>query len=167
MPKIEEMGVYRGQYKDYRALRSGLYRDENPYRQAVSRAKIKEFGAYPYEVPGFSRISQYGMPIDAIAQHYSLATDYLDVSGSFAVALFFATCRYDAKSQNYRPLNHKEIRENPYGVVYETTYMEIPFDELEVIGFSPLNRPSCQQSLMVHDLNNGNLDHMFYKDCVD
>lgn len=163
MPKIEEMSVYRGQYKDYGFLRSGIYRDENPYRQAVSRAKLKEFEAYLQEVPGFSKISPYRIPIGAIAQHYGLVTDFLDVSSSFAVALFFATCRYDTNSHKYRPLNHKEIKENPYGVIYETIYLTISPDELKIIGFSPLNRPSYQQSIMVRDSNNGNLDRIFFK----
>ena len=163
MPKIEELSIYRGQTKDHGKLRSGMYRNQDPYVQAISRAKQKEFEVYLSDVPAFSKILSYGVPIGAVAQHYGLVTEYLDVSGSFAVAMFFAACTYDEKKGRYRPLNHKEIKENPFGVIYTTMIPAIPYDDLEIVGFSPLNRPSCQHSVMIRDRDDGNLDGLFFK----
>lgn len=163
MPKIENMDVYRGQTKDYGSLKSGLYRDRDPYMQAISLAKQKEFEMSLSDVPAFSRILNQGMPIAAVAQHYGMATEYLDVSGSFAIALFFATCIYDRKKKMYRPLNHREIRDNPYGAIYNTLLPSIPMEDLKVIGFSSLNRPSCQHSILIRDRNDGNLDRLLFK----
>ena len=94
------------------------------------------------------------MPVKEIAQHYGMYTDCLDLSGSFAVALFFATCRWDCRKGRYRPLNHREIKEHPLGVIYVTMPMvhsNNP-DSFMPIGYSVLKRPSLQHGyLMVDD----------------
>lgn len=163
MPVIQGMSVFRGQIRDYGSLRSGLYRDRDPYKQAISLAKQKEFETCLSDVPAFSRMIAQGMPVSAVAQHYGLATEYLDVSGSFDVALFFATCTYDREKKRYRPLNHKEILDNPLGMIYNTLCLAIPYDDLEIIGFSSLNRPSRQHSILIRDRNDNNLDRLFGK----
>ena len=92
MSIIQNMSAFRGQTNDYSCLRSGLYCDQDPYRQALSLAKQKEFETCLSDVPAFTKIIAQEMPVSAVAQHYGLATEYLDVSGILDVALFFATC---------------------------------------------------------------------------
>lgn len=55
MPVIQGMSVFRGQIRDYGCLRSGLYRDQDPYNQAISLAKQKEFETCLSDVPAFKK----------------------------------------------------------------------------------------------------------------
>lgn len=48
--------------------------------------------------------------IDALAQHYGFDTCLLDLTNDFRTALFFATCKYDYKTDFYRPLTKKRYR---------------------------------------------------------
>lgn len=48
--------------------------------------------------------------IDALAQHYGFDTCLLDLTNDFRTALFFATCKYDYKSDSYRPLTKKILK---------------------------------------------------------
>lgn len=48
--------------------------------------------------------------IDALAQHYGFDTCLLDLTNDFRTALFFATCKYDYKTDSYRLLTKKILR---------------------------------------------------------
>lgn len=59
--------------------------------------------------------------IDALAQHYDFDTCLLDLTNDFRTALFFATCKYDYKTDSYRPLIKKDIEateDSKYGVIF-------------------------------------------------
>lgn len=61
--------------------------------------------------------------IDALAQHYGFDTCLLNLTNDFRTALFFATCKYDYKTDSYRPLTKKdiEVTENSkYGVIFHS-----------------------------------------------
>lgn len=49
--------------------------------------------------------------IDALAQHYGFDTCLLDLTNDFRTALFFATCKYDYKTDSYRPLTKKILKQ--------------------------------------------------------
>jgi hypothetical protein len=57
----------------------------------------------------------------AIAQHYGIPTDWLDVTNDFEIALFFACCKYDTETNGYRPLRAADFKEEKdiYGVLYK------------------------------------------------
>lgn len=121
-------------------------------------AKLREFEHVMTQVPMMEYEMKQGFQMIALAQHYGMCTDYVDFSGSFAVALFFATCTIDRKTKRYRPMNHREISKSPTGSIYMVPMSMVPLDDLEIIGFSSVNRPSLQHGFLVHDHGNDNME---------
>ena len=126
-------------------------------------AKLREFEYVMNQVPMMEYEMGQGFPMIALAQHYGMCTDYVDFSGSFAVALFFATCIMDRKTNRYRPMNHREISKSPTGSIYMTLMSMVPLDDLEIIGFSSVNRPSLQHGFLIHDHGGGNMEPYTHK----
>lgn len=58
----------------------------------------------------------------ALAQHYGFRTSLLDVTNDVYAALFFATCKYESKTDSYRPLRWRDIWKKPgktdHGMIY-------------------------------------------------
>ena len=78
----------------------------------------------------------FGMPIDgAIAQHYGLNTQFLDLTDDIKVALFFASCKH-TENNKYRPIRADEIDHlGKYGVIYVGTHKHA-----SIIGYQPFTR---------------------------
>lgn len=85
-----------------------------------------------------------------LAQHYGLATEYLDITNSKWVAAFFAATRYDWETDSYLPVGRDY--EEGYGVMYiskDFSTGELPeefFDKNGVIGYQYFARPTKQSS---------------------
>jgi hypothetical protein len=77
---------------------------------------------------------------EALAQHYGLATGYMDLTSSFDVACFFATCQYDPRTGCWVPATHGE------GVLYRLNWRVIPQQSgrIQPIGLQPFPRPAEQ-----------------------
>jgi len=75
----------------------------------------------------------------ALAQHYGIQTGYMDLSESFDVSCFFATCYVD-KAGNWQPCTEDA------GIVYMLPTEQIPVrpDVLQPIGLQVLPRPREQ-----------------------
>ena len=75
----------------------------------------------------------------ALAQHYGIPTGYMDLSESFDVSCFFATCYVD-KARTWQP------RTEGVGVMYLLPTERIPIrpDVLQPIGLQVLPRPREQ-----------------------
>lgn len=54
----------------------------------------------------------------AVAQHYGIATNGMDVTSNLKIALFFACCRYDNQNNKWVPLSGDDIGESRYGILY-------------------------------------------------
>lgn len=80
----------------------------------------------------------------ALAQHYGIPTGYMDLSESFDVSCFFATCEPDDAGQ-WRP------RTEGVGVMYMLPTERIPIrpDVLQPIGLQVLPRPREQFGWLV------------------
>lgn len=76
----------------------------------------------------------------ALAQHYGVPTQHLDLTDNFDVAAFFATCQYDRSG--WRPM------ERGTGIVYRLALGDLksPFDHVRPLGPQPLPRPSEQKA---------------------
>jgi hypothetical protein len=85
----------------------------------------------------------------AMAQHYGLTTEYLDITNSKWVAAFFACTGYDWDTDSYYPVG-RDYYEG-YGVMYITSWdgsiMPDEFYEKNgVIGYQYFARPTKQSS---------------------
>ena len=80
----------------------------------------------------------------ALAQHYGVPTGYMDLSESFDVSCFFATCYVDKKGR-WQP------RSNGNGVMYMLPIAGIPIrpEVLQPIGLQVLPRPREQFGWLV------------------
>lgn len=148
---------YRGQSIYYTPCIPTLYRTNNlgdislEDQIVANRIKTSEFVLLLHTHPVYINVCQNinGNPI-ALAQHYGLATEYLDITNSKWVAAFFASTGYDFKTDTYYPVG-REFRDG-YGVMYiskEFKQGNIPdafFDKNGVIGYQYFERPSKQSS---------------------
>lgn len=87
----------------------------------------------------------FGEPMDgAIAQHYGLNTQFIDLTDDLKVALFFASCKHVGNGQ-YRPILEEELGElGKYGVLYEGTH-----NWAKIIGYQPFCRCHRQRGYYI------------------
>lgn len=67
-------------------------------------------------------MQNYGSVLfEPLAQHYGLETEWLDITSDLEVALFFATCGWDAEKKKWYPLTKEQTESSPqkqYGVIF-------------------------------------------------
>jgi len=80
-----------------------------------------------------------GILVDAIAlaQHYGIPTAYIDVSESFEIAAFFATCRFVQATASWEPMTKGE------GAMYCLHFNAID-ERISPICYQPFPRPLQQ-----------------------
>lgn len=153
---------YRGQSSYYEDCYPSLYREGmTPAMQFVERVKYEEFklliskypitkifsdGLYVNYPDGSSGSVSLNVDSLALAQHYGIKTELIDVTVDKFVAAFFAstTCKDDI----YTPITTP--RQEP-GVFYH--YVEIPLpsipSKLRAVGLQPFSRPGEQSGFVV------------------
>lgn len=129
--QAERNHYYRGENKLYPASIPSLTRklkqfnsiEEKEIYRIVADMRIGEFGLFLYSfnyVQNWDK--KYGTVLfDALAQHYGLETNWLDITNDFNVALFFATCFFDHGEKRWKPLTKNETEENEntkYGMIF-------------------------------------------------
>ena len=148
---------YRGQSRFHVPCVPSLYRrnDEGELPREVDIAyhklKICEFEMLLATHPVFCELSHHiSVNPVALAQHYGLATEYLDITNSKWVAAFFASTWYDYKTDTYHPVGRDY--EEGYGVMYISKPYESGgatdgfFSKNVVIGYQYFERPTKQSS---------------------
>lgn len=100
--------------------------------------------------PFVKKAQQSGIHVDikGLAQHYGQPTDMLDITGSFAVASFFATSRWDTESSRYLPVGD----DAPVGVIYRVTSCILEDRQPEsfcLVGWQPLPRSEQQRAFAI------------------
>jgi FRG domain-containing protein len=88
---------------------------------------------------------KFGFNFQSLAQHYGFPGALLDFSRSRDVAMFFATCGYDEKSEEYYPLNSGKAvlyTIDLRGMILERDPKSIPL----ALGLEPLPRPGAQKA---------------------
>lgn len=147
---------YRGQSRYHDPCIPTLYRinknGEWPTEEyiACNRLKICEFALLLNPHPVLQEVCR-NIVVDyvALAQHYGLITEYLDITNSKWVAAFFACTDYDWEKDTYSPVG-RDYGEG-YGVMYITNgdgriMPEDFFEKNGVIGYQYFDRPSKQSS---------------------
>ena len=158
MPVSPTPGTYyRGQSCFYEQCMPSLFRRNkkgdfpSELDIAYNRIKICEFEMLLATHPVFCELS-HNISVNpvALAQHYGLTTEYLDLTNSKWVAAFFASTRYDYDSDTYHPVGRD------YGNGYGVMYISKPYEKGDakdeflaknvVIGYQYFERPTKQSS---------------------
>ncbi|MCR4763747.1 MAG: FRG domain-containing protein [Lachnospiraceae bacterium] len=118
---------YRGENQIYKNTESTLCRKIREYKtyeeqelyRLISDMRIAEFR---YLLGQFLHVQEWNLSdilYECIAQHYGMETSWLDITSSYDVALFFATCFY--KDNKWYPLTKNETEqseEKRYGLLF-------------------------------------------------
>ena len=148
---------YRGQSQYHEPCVPSLYRKNEKGEPstveevAANLIKIFEFTLLLKTHPVFCCVAQ-NMTVSpfALAQHYGLVTDYLDITNSKWVAAFFASTGYCWETDTYYPVG-RDYKDG-FGVMYiskEFDAQSIPdefFEKNGVIGYQYFARPTKQSS---------------------
>lgn len=103
--------------------------DKEPYK-LVAFMRIAEFGMFLFEFDYVKKwaTSYSDVLFEALAQHYGLETNWLDITNDFNVALFFATCYYDGNENRWKPLT-KEMTDRSestkYGMIFHIPQWQV------------------------------------------
>ncbi|TDP20693.1 FRG domain-containing protein [Halanaerobium congolense] len=147
LPKNMFFTFYRGENDNYDSrypCKPSIFRG-NPTRKDVmiNRLKIIDFSLILKTHPKVIFAENDGMDIhyDALAQHYELKTDLLDLSSDIAVAAFFATHVYNSEESRFTP------RTEGVGCIRSYMDQELIANDLnnmKLIGLQPFKRPGVQ-----------------------
>lgn len=165
---------YRGQSKYFGECKPSLFRNKTKKDVFIERVKLCEFSILLQKHPSSGKFvegfvgelrdggtERHEMLIDeeALAQHYGVLTEYLDVTTDKWVAAFFACTDYKRVTGGARDC-YVEHEGNDNGVLY------IYYDkkrkkyngDLHPVGLQPLSRPILQAGCVIkmrsnHDFN--------------
>jgi len=175
--QAERSNYYRGENQIYscsiptltRKLRQFKTEEDKEIYKFIANMRVGEFEIflilfdYVWE---WER--KYGTVLfEALAQHYGLETNWLDITNDFNVALFFATCFFDPNEKRWKPLTKNETEKDDqtkYGMIFQRfqwqndicssmdiggLYLEkeksqIPNNVILPIGFQPFMRCHMQ-----------------------
>ncbi|MBG9544614.1 hypothetical protein ABE29_18100 [Cytobacillus firmus] len=125
--QAERNNYFRGENQIFSKSVPSLIRKLNQYNsesdkelyKLVADMRIAEFGMFLFEFDFVKNwAARYSdVLFEALAQHYGLETNWLDITNDFNVALFFATCYYDGTEKRWKPLT-KEMTEKSEGTKY-------------------------------------------------
>ena len=164
---------YRGQSSFYEQCQPSLFRRNAKGKMpsevdiAYNRIKICEFELLLATHPVFCELS-HNISVNpvALAQHYGLTTEYLDITNSKWVAAFFASTRYDYDTDTYHPVGRDYG--DGYGVMYISKSsengdaMDEFFSKNVVIGYQYFERPTKQSSFGYKMLSGENFNESPY-----
>lgn len=104
LPSGNSLTYYRGESKKYDSCIPSIFR-ENPtdIDILINRLKLLDFRDICKTFPSVISAEKNNLDIriDAIAQHYGLKTDIIDLTSDIVVAAFFATHTYNEYSETY------------------------------------------------------------------
>ena len=169
---------FRGENAFYGQSRPSLYRgiSANPQKAFLQRLtgllKMSEFSLWINQLR-----CAHDSGVDpfhgAIAQHYGIPTNGIDITSDLKVALFFACCTYDSVGQGWRPLKVEEIQnadsrpdvarlggDSRYGMIFfapaDTSFLsrEVEDPTLHLacptpIGYQPFMRCAAQSAYII------------------
>lgn len=140
--QAERTHYYRGERYEYPASIPSLQREINEIDDPVHKEcyrivaymRIAEFDHFIHRLDRVKSWEERGLTVltDALAQHYGLKTDWLDITNDFDTALFFANCKFD-EDNGWSPLSNADTeqkRETQYGVLFRSTSERINIENM-------------------------------------
>lgn len=151
---------YRGQAKYFKKCRPSLFRDRTDKEQFLERVKLCEFSILLRKHPSSQLFTEgYGTPLndgrveshemlideEALAQHYGILTEYIDLTADKWVAAFFACTDYHLTPSGQRDdyVKH-EGQDTGVLYVYQDVQEKLYSGELHPVGLQPFSRPVYQ-----------------------
>jgi hypothetical protein len=153
---------YRGQASSFSPSKPSLYRKGmTEAKQFIERIRFEELKRLleDYPLTKLFREDFYALAPDgkhhllplsidtlALAQHYGIKTELMDLTTDKFVAAFFATT--DCKDDRYTPIVDKRKEK---GVFYRYVHIDFPMSgksRLRAVGLQPLSRPGEQRGLV-------------------
>lgn len=175
---------YRGENAYYGKSVAGIYRNDIKKDEAVHYIadwlRYLEFGKMLLELEAVLKWDYCSVNPVALAQHYGIRTQMMDVTTNFKTALFFACCKYGDDGK-WHPLNKNDFQyidsrkhiynmggDSRFGMIYcsPTDIVDLSMltdkDEINIspIGYQPFMRCSQQYGYMLNTSDSYDL----YKD---
>lgn len=165
MPKFrEQMRLFRGESEYHKDCKPTLWRkgmdDKAIFLERLKLAELRRAlslmpenyffnqGILVHDPDGTPYHIRLQTNALALAQHYGIKTELLDLTADKWVAAFFASTNYDPESDTYRPIVKKTTDK---GVMYCYPIMPTGFDsgKLRIVGAQPFERPTEQAAFTV------------------
>ena len=160
---------YRGESAYYPKSIASIYRSSNEEEKIIrliSRMRILEFTKLLNKFDVVKNWTYGDVIYDALAQHYGIATDLLDITNDLKTALFFACCKYDDKTKVWAPLSKEDIDnadsrqhvfkaggDSRFGIIMraDSEYFDTLLQGTEIlpIGYQPFMRCSNQHGFVM------------------
>lgn len=177
--QIDNSDYYRGENQFYDSSPSSFMRRKKEYSSEDLRIeifildmKIYEFKNLIYKFEHVKKWEEQNADIlvELIAQHYGIATRWIDITNNFDIALFFACCRWNSKQKKWEPIFFDENDEiddkNKYGTIFVQNHSVAkanlantsrPLNSYEhvilPIGFQPFMRCHMQSGYAIYSDN--------------
>lgn len=144
--------LYRGQTDYYEECVPPLWRELTKIRYLTNLLKKHEFYKLMAGHPIVRDLQDwcidgkfFKIHIEGLSAHYEFATSMMDVAKAKDIAMFFALCEKNKKSNRYEPITD----ENHEVVLYTVdlkAMLENRNSDIHVIGFQALPRPDAQKA---------------------
>lgn len=161
LPKSNMSTAYRGENNIYDTCVPAIYRNNPSDAQIlIEKLKVLDFISITKTFPQVQFAEENGLDVryEALAQHYGLKTDIIDVTSDICVAAFFATHEYDVGTKRYLP------KTSGYGVLrFRHGLFLFPDENMEFIGAQPFQRPTLQDAFGLRMKNEDDLNKRFGK----
>jgi len=146
--------IYRGQNASHERFLPSFQRinfHEAAFEHCKNWIKREEFKRQFIETPYFKRLSTmnvlgstFDFDLDAIAQHYEFATDYLDITTNINIAMFFAYTYVE--DGRYVPITDFK---KYHPKLYTANFSIINPEAVKIVGFQSVLRPKNQMAMAI------------------
>lgn len=163
--------LYRGESKDYKECKPSILRKSDEETLLLSRLQTEELECILRNHPIIGElinrpivIEKFGVQFwlkvqfEGLAQHYGIATPFLDMTNNKWVAAFFAITNY--KEGMYHLV--EPSKDQAYGCFFrweQLNYRDKGLDVPQPLGMQYFNRPGCQSAFALDMTRLGNLNN--------
>lgn len=157
IPEGFMLSSYRGENQIFPSCKPSIYRNNNEIEKIRDEIKIIDFELILEKFPQVIEAKKNNLYINllALAQHYELNTNLIDITSDLAVAAFFSVNSYNSKLDKY------EVLEDGIGVIKRYFTAPILDEKFEFIGYQIFKRPTNQHAFGIKSLNGEELKNNF------